>query len=616
MVIVAVGLARGLYWAAVTEVFNPVDEGAHYAYVESMARDLRPPVVGRDRLSAETLDLVKRARTSYWRGAPLPPSPDEPGWGAVAESYEGVQGPVYYLLMAVPYRLAHPFGTLTSLYAVRFATVVLSLLAVPVAYALARVLFPARREAWLAAPALLVLLQGFNGNLASVTNDALVVPLAAAALLAFCLSARRGLDVFGAAVTGALVGLGMATKSNMVALVPLIGLGALGVAVARRTPWRRLVRWAVAAGATAGVVVAPWLAWNLATYGRLGATAEVDEITGPMQPEHPFTPAGIGEHLASSTFGFWDFQVVGPRLNRYAVTLTVAAVLVVGAGVVVSAARRRRRDAGVQAWLGSSYAVTAVTMLAFIYVVFAGRSSTVGRHMYPALVAVVVAVAAAAFLAGRRYGGWLALAVVANLALAAEPPMVERMVQVTYTSNVIGTLAPVVDQSWGEGLVAAPSVAMTPPCPAPAFGVGLATEAPPVLPVATSRGPAEAALLGLQGTPAQRIAVYTLSPPVDGPFVVELAGAPVSASRHDLEPRLSLPGEPGDPVARIFCPVDDPEEARFDQQFSPDHPSWIRLGHVLGWPVWWTWAGRAALVAAAVAALFAAQSRRRKGGPR
>jgi 4-amino-4-deoxy-L-arabinose transferase-like glycosyltransferase len=138
--------------------------------------------------------------------------------GLVRESYEGVQGPAYYALMAVPYRLAHPLGVLAALYAVRLASLLLALTAVPIAYLLARELFPARKEAWLAAPALLVVLQGFNGNVSSVSNDALVVPLAGAVLLAVATARRTGLSARNAAVTGVLLGVGLCTKSQMAAL--------------------------------------------------------------------------------------------------------------------------------------------------------------------------------------------------------------------------------------------------------------------------------------------------------------------------------------------------------------------------------------------------------------
>lgn len=597
---------------AVTEVFSPVDEAAHFAYVQSMGHHLRPPVVGEDRLRPDTLELVKRARTSYWRGMPVPPSPGDDRWGSAAQSYEGVQGPLYYLLMAGPYRVARPFGLLTSLYAVRIASVVLALLAVPIAYALARHLFPRRPEGWLGAPALLVVLQGFNGNLAAVTNDALVVPLAAGALLTFCRSARRRFDAGGGALTGVLVGLGLATKANMVSLVPIIGAAAVAAALVRRTPFGRLVQWVVLAGVTAAGAVAPWVVWNLARYGRLSASEEVDAITGPFQSELPFSVESVRQHLVGATSGFWDHQLVGSRLGRYMASVTIGAALLLVAGVVASRVRGQGRDARVMAWLGGAWFLTAGTMLAVIYGVFDGRSSTAGRHMYPALVAVVVAVAVGAFAAARRYGGWLALAVLANVALSAEPAMVDRMVRLTYANNVIGNLTPVVDQSWGEREVAAFALDLDPPCRAEAFGVGLRGEPPAALPVATTAGLESAPFLGLQGTPAQRIAVYHLRTPLSGPFSVRLGGALVSAAAGERDPDVSLSGEEGDPVARIFCPSDDPEEARFQQQFDPDHASWITYHQVKAWPRAWQWAGVAGLATVAAAAASERLRRRRR----
>lgn len=606
----AAGLARGLYWVAVTQVFSPVDEAAHFAYVQSMGHHLRPPVVGQDRLRPETLELVKRTRTSYWRSMPVPPRPGDHRWGAAAESYEGVQGPLYYLLMAGPYRAARPFGLLSSLYAVRIASVLVALLAVPLAYALARHLFPRRPEAWLAAPALLVVLQGFNGNPAAVTNNALVVPLAAGALLVFCRSARRRFDAAGGALTGLLVGLGLATNSTMVALVPVIGVAAVAAAVARRVAFGRLLKWVALAAVTAAEAVSPWVVWNLARYGRLSASEEIDAIAGPFQPHLPFRGAGIREHLAGATVGFWDSQLVASRLGRYMVSVTVGAAVVLVVGVVVARVRRQPRDSAVMAWLAAAWFVTAGVMLAFVYNVFDGRSSIAGRHMYPALVAVVVAVAAAAFAAFRRYGGWLVLAVLANVALAAEPAMVDRMVRLTYADSVVGNLTPAVDQSYGEREVAAFSLRLDPPCPAQAFGVGLrASQPPPTLPVRTDSGPVGARFLRLQGTPAQRIAVYRLHAPLTEPFTVSVGGALVSAAAGERDPNVALAGDQADPVARIFCPSDDPEADRFEQQFDPDHPSWITYDQVRGWPRAWMWAGRASLVLVPLVALVERRKR-------
>lgn len=611
--IVAVGLLRGLFWVSMTLVFNPIDEAPHYAYVESMATDLRPPVVGRDRLSPEAMTLLKSTATSYWRSVPFPPDPADDRWQAVAESYEGVQGPAYYALMALPWRAAQPFGALSALYAVRVATVLLALVAVPLAYLLARELFPRRREVWLAAPALLVLLQGFNANLASVTNDALVVPLAAGALLAAARVRRTGFTGWNGLATGALLGAGLATKSNMIALFPLVGVWALCVARSRRTSVTSFLRWCAAAAAGGVATAGPWLAWNLAQYGSLSADEEVDRITGPLQPDIPHTFAGLRRHLRDATAGFWDSQLAGRQLGRYMWVVSLAGAALLAAAVVVSLVRRRRQEAAALVWFGSAVFVAVATMLVVIFVVFGGNSSVVGRHLYPALVATVVVVAASAFVVAGPRGGWVVLAAIAAFMTTFEVDTVRRQVDLVYVDGLIGRLAPVVEQTWAVGRVNTPLVRVTPPCRAEAFALGLATPAPATLEVRTAAGAAQAPRTGEQTDQPEPLTTYALPAPTPAPFEIILPGVALRASADDRDPHLSMQGEPGDPVARVFCPVASPAAFRFAQRFTPDHPSWISYAGLRAWPVAWAWAARAALVALAVRLVTARLRGARKG---
>lgn len=615
LVIAVVGLARGMFWVSVTQVFNPIDEGAHYAYVESMARHGRPPVVGRDRLSPGALEIIKTVRTSEWRPAPVPPSPDDPRWGAVRESYEGVQGPLYYALMVVPYRLSRPLGLLESLYAIRLATVLVSLLAVPIAYLLARELLPRLRAAWLGAPALLVLVQGFNGNLASITNDALVVPLAGLVLLAVSMAARRGLTTRSALVTGALVGLGLATKSNMVALVPVVGLSVVAAAIVRRDRWTLVLRWAAVAAAGMIVAVLPWLVWNLVQYHAVSASAQVDLITGPAQPNFPLSPDGVRRHLLWSTIGYWDFQLIARPLGRYMWVLFIAAAGLLTGAVAVALGRRRFRESATLAWLGSSWFLTLLTMLIVIYGVFGGHSSVIGRHIYPSLVAVVVLMAAAASIVAGR-GGWVLLLLVANLALTFEQPLVHAYLDKVYTNDAVGDLVPAVEQSYGEGVVAAVSVRVAAPCPAEAIALVFAGPAPKSLPIVSGNGTFVVQHSEHLAAAVQGWDLYRLPAPTSGPLEVALGGATISASATDREPRSSLTNEPGDAVIRVYCPVDDPARERFSQLFSPDHPRLLSYGQVKAWPVVWAWGGRLSVLAVFAAAVLARRRRRLNQVPR
>jgi hypothetical protein len=100
--------------------------------------------------------------------------------------------------------------------------------------------------------------------------------------------------------------------------------------------------------------------------------------------------------------------------------------------------------------------------------------------------------------------------------------------------------------------------------------------------------------------------MYSLAAPLAGRFdVVAPSAFMVGASVADNDPHLALPDRPGDPVARLYCRVDDAERARFDQQFPPQHPGQIGYATVRLWPRAWALLGILGLVAAVAAAVRA-----------
>src|SRR5256885_1666492 len=136
--------------------------------------------------------------------------------------------------MAPAYWVGRPFGFLAAVYAVRTASLLLGLLSIPLAWMLARRLFPSRPSAWLLAPVLLTAISGFNASTAFVSNDALVVTASATACVAF-LWALEQLSVKRAAVAGLLFGVAVVNKTTTVSLVPFLGLAFLLWAV---RPWQ------------------------------------------------------------------------------------------------------------------------------------------------------------------------------------------------------------------------------------------------------------------------------------------------------------------------------------------------------------------------------------------
>ncbi len=243
-VILLLGVLKGGYWVVTTQVWSPVDEVQHYGYVESLARGDGIPTVGVDLLSDEAMYSVKSSPTSGYLVDPYQGNNDDPNWGATRHQYEGIHGPTYYVLMTPFYWLGRPWGVTGSLMAIRMGTVLVALAAVPLTWALARRLFPDRAAVWLLGPALLVVWNGLNFG--TVTNDALVLPLAAASGLQALRALARPERWVQAALAGALVSLTMVTKSTSLVLFSLVALLVLWWFVVSRPPLRHVMRVAVA----------------------------------------------------------------------------------------------------------------------------------------------------------------------------------------------------------------------------------------------------------------------------------------------------------------------------------------------------------------------------------
>ena len=612
MAIVVAGALRGFFWAGSLPVFNLSDEAQHYHYVESLAKWEGPPEVGRDNLSRDTLSLFKASPTwPFWRSYPVQPDPSDPRWEASGKSYEGFQGPLYYALLVVPYWLARPFGLLSSVFVLRAATVLVSLAAVPVAYLLGRRLFPDRPGVWLGTPAVLVMLQGFNANLATIGNDALVVPLAAAALLPVARAIRDGLTTGQAACSGLLFGLCLLTKSTTLVVGVLVGMAVIGLAVRRRSSPRCLVRWMAVFLLVSSLTVGPWVVWNVVTYGQVSASEQVDLITGPLQPRYPFSGWGVKEHLRTAASGFWDRQTtITKRDDRVTVLMFAFFATVVGAGLLVALRRRRRQEAALLLWLSASFPLVFLVQLAVIYLVFDGTSSVVGRHAYAALVPMVMALVAGSLIAlGVRLTALVLLAVLAASSLF-EVGALRRYLDATYATGVLaGGLTPVDEQAWSDAWVAGRVTRFMPSCPAVAVSLAVTGPAPPRL-EGDVNGDRLAATFYAddKGQPLDwRYAVYRLDRPRREPFSLDVPpGTSLGASGSDRSPRFSFEAGTGDPVARIYCHRDDAKSFRFSAVFAEKRPRWITYRLLLAWPMAWA-------VLAAVLALVATLAARLAG---
>jgi hypothetical protein len=605
--IAALGLARGTYWILVTPVWNPIDETAHYAYAQSIATGGGVPTVGHDRVETVVLEIAKTSPTYYFRSEPYQATPGDNFWGGTAQQYEAVQGPIYYALLAPAYWLGRPFGVLASVYALRFASVLLALTAVPLTYLLARELFPRQRRIWLLAPLVLVVIQGFNANLASVSNDALVVPSAAAALL-LLLRARHSFTAGSAVLAGLALGVAVVNKTTVLGLIPLAGLFLLGLVVTGRRSLSAIVRWGAIYGAAGSVILAPWLLWNFHAYGAISPGARIAAITGVSQMRVPLTLDGLRTHWLGAGYGLWDFQLMSLGRRAYGYVFETALVAALALGGITAWRRRMPDTAWKLAWLAAALPMAFLCMLGIIYTATGGAGSPAGRHLYLALAPVAVLLAAGAVIgAGARWGTVAVLAVVAA-AMVFEAPVVDHHLEASYGTGLLaGGQAPVVDQSWTDEWVTVRSIDARPPCPLTAVGVA---GPQPVKTISVRAG--STTVPGRFVTSDRVFHLYALDTTVRADKVsIELpAGARVGRSRLVRSRAVAFTELPGSPAARLYCRVGDPEEVRFRELFPPQHLSGATLDRLRLWPRLWQ---VLALVGVAISVVVSVRARRGRG---
>ncbi|HVT78097.1 MAG TPA: phospholipid carrier-dependent glycosyltransferase [Acidimicrobiales bacterium] len=434
--IACVGLLRGLWWVAVTPVWSPIDEQAHYDYVEAIGRGDGIPIVGQTHVHADVLALAKSSPSSRFHDEAIP--------SVLHESYEAAQPPLYYALMAPVWRVFEGARTSTTMYALRVATLLVSLLLIPLVYLIGRELWPGEPSIGVVAAALVAVWSGTNSNFAIVANDGLMTVLAAATFLVMARAVRRGLTTRRAAVTGVLVGATVLTKTTGLSIVAVVAIAAV---LAARWHGQRLadvVRFGAIAGAIAAVLLAPWLAFNHAHYGGLTAAKQLDAITGSLQSNPPFNLHGLATRLRQGGHGFFDAQIVSPNAT-HAGKLWFAAAALFGVGAALRLWRRRAgRDLALLAWLLAAWPLAFFTMAVVILHLSGGRSDIAGRHLYVALPAVALALALAASRGFGRAGvGCLALVAAVALTLeAGDVPWLVHLVEGTGSRYTLAMLAP------------------------------------------------------------------------------------------------------------------------------------------------------------------------------
>ena len=341
-VLMALTLVRGLFWVVGFPVWSG-DEGAHFDYEQSVATFHGIPVSGVSLNSAETLRLIKESPVATERTWPTPPTPTL-RWGIVDEQYEGIQAPLYYVLLVPAYWAGRAVGGLVgSFYALRLASLLMAVGAIPLVALLARALVPRRRAVWLLAPAVIAALQIVNVQNSYVDNDALTIVAGAACVLAL-LASRDDLRVRRGILFGAALGAAFLSKATLVALAPALLIAMTVYVVRRRPAFRSLMVWVTAAGCAAAVLLIPYLLFNLTEYHALSGARAAAELVKPIVGSTPLNLTGAKQLTSSFLQTLFVGQGIAPPslTGHYQLLWEWTGVVTAVATLAGAAARGRR----------------------------------------------------------------------------------------------------------------------------------------------------------------------------------------------------------------------------------------------------------------------------------
>jgi 4-amino-4-deoxy-L-arabinose transferase-like glycosyltransferase len=381
-VLVAIQIAAVVTFGVLTiqrfALWSPVDEGAHFDNVIYVAAHGSYPVLGKTPASEQELAI---GQGIYPRHTTI--NPRKFGLGGL--SYEAFQPPLYYYVAAPVSLLSGNYHTKAIL--LRYFGLLLLMASIALLARLSRQILGRRWLLGLSGGLLIFLMPGFILRMVTISNLNLAVPLVVLTTTELWIAWKRE-SLLRLILCGALVGACILTDLYLFELVPLY------VAVAGILIWRKRDRTAMilamSGAALAGLVVLPWLVFNVVKYHALTATAIAKrEQLAIVNPQH--VPDTIGQ-LPGYTLSWlfqplmpeeWDTRLLGHAF--YGNLATLFQVLVVPAAVVLALALGRRLiSSGL--WIPLLPVVCNVLLCWYVYYAQQWLSgSMVARYMYATL---------------------------------------------------------------------------------------------------------------------------------------------------------------------------------------------------------------------------------------
>ncbi len=330
-------VARVVFYCAMLPLWEGYDEWAHFAVLRAMAAQ-GELLVSRDRPVPRDVEESLGMAPVPWELRTLPPPSvtQDAFWGLGADerqqreqalrrmpaawrsqdgvaltTYEALQPPLYYWMLAPVLRLMSGAALATQVVVLRWLSGLMASVAIPLVFFVAREVF--EEPVALGCAAIVALMPGFAMDVARIGNDALAVVLFSGLTWAILRAARAGVPV--------LLGFGLLTKVYFLTAAP--------AAVARL---RR--RWWIAPAA-AFAMAGWWYVRNLVTTGTLSGLSEsvILRNIGVVEmirriPAVPWLTAVDAILFSHLYFGGWSSLMV--RSWMYHVFYVLAALAAVG----------------------------------------------------------------------------------------------------------------------------------------------------------------------------------------------------------------------------------------------------------------------------------------------
>jgi hypothetical protein len=273
-------------WSILTPPFEVPDEPDHVAYVQQLVENGELPASNETAYPPQEQTALEALNQPLVRLRPEVPSISTPalqqrleavleeprsGVGTGAAGTAASEPPAYYALEAIPYELAPATNLLDRLALMRLLSALMAGVTALFVFLFVRETLPGEPWAWTVGSLAIAVAPMLGFMSGAVNPDAMLVTVSAATFYCLACAFRRGLSPRLAVALGCVVGLGLITKLDYVALLPGVVLGLLVVTVrAARVSRARAYRSLASAVAIAAV---PGVAYLLIRAGMSSRSA-------------------------------------------------------------------------------------------------------------------------------------------------------------------------------------------------------------------------------------------------------------------------------------------------------------------------------------------------------